>query len=95
MKGRHEQVNERLRQMPRSYRGMYRKATSGTSRKAAMHAFCAECVGWVIQEVYLCSDAGCPLYPYRPTSRASQGAPEDSASNVESTVSASGYSTMP
>jgi hypothetical protein len=84
MVNRERKIAERRAQMPRSCRGIYDKAMTGKSRKAAMHAFCAECVGWVIHEVYCCTDAGCPLYPYRPTSRASQDAPEDSATPLES-----------
>jgi hypothetical protein len=65
------QISERLAQMPRAYRGIYERAVAGKSRKAAMHAFCNECCGWQIKEVFLCIDLGCPLYPYRPKSRVS------------------------
>jgi len=78
------QVAERRAQMPKTYRGIYDKAMSGKSRKAAMRAFCLECVGWQIKEVHLCTDRACPLFPYRPTSRSSQGAPQDSAEPPES-----------
>jgi len=80
-----ERIAERRAQMPRIYRATYDKAMSGNSRRAAMRAFCLECVAWQIREVYTCTCTACPLYPYRPTSRASQGAPEDSADVVEST----------
>ena len=70
------QISERLAQIPRLYRPVYERAISGNSRKAAMHAFCAECCGWQIKEVFLCTDIGCPLYPYRPKPRTSQGALE-------------------
>ena len=70
------QIAQRRAEMPRSYRACYDKAVSGKSRKAAMHAFCNECCGWQIKEVFLCTDLGCPLYSYRPRSRVSQEGPE-------------------
>ena len=85
MRSREEEIAERREQMPRAYRGIYDKAMSGRSRKAAMHAFCLECVCWQIKEVHSCTDLACPLYPYRPVSRGSQSAPEDSATLVGTT----------
>ncbi len=70
-------------QIPKLYRGIYDKAVSGKSRKAAMHAFCLECCGWVIKEVYLCTSPQCPLFLYRSKSRASQGAPESVSNEPE------------
>ncbi len=75
-------------QMPKSCRAVYQKAMTGSSRKAAMQAFCQECMGWVVTEVYVCTDAGCPLYPYRPASRASQSNRESYVDGVESTNAA-------
>jgi len=60
------------RQVPRNAQAIYHRAMTGKSRKAAMHAFCLECCAWQIKEVFGCTDPGCPLYPYRPTSRISQ-----------------------
>jgi hypothetical protein len=57
------------REVPKKYRGLYERAMRGKSRKAAMHAFCLECCYWQIKEVQLCSDDGCPLFPYRPRAR--------------------------
>jgi len=57
---------ERLRQMPVSCRATYKKAMKGRSMKAGITAFCTECVGYVRKEVEVCTDTGCPLYPYRP-----------------------------
>lgn len=71
-----KQITERLAQIPRLYRGIYERAVAGKSRKAAMHSFCLECCGWQVKEVFLCTDLGCPLYPYRPRSRASQDTPD-------------------
>ncbi len=73
---RKEKIAERLAQIPKLYRGIYDKAITGKSRKAAMHAQCLECCGWQIKEVFLCTSPQCPLYPYRPKSRVPQDAPE-------------------
>ncbi len=58
-----------LREVPTKYQRIYRRAMTGKSRKAAMHAFCLECCYWQIKEVQLCGDDGCPLFPYRPRAR--------------------------
>ncbi len=81
---REAQIATRRAEMPRSHRACYDKAVSGKSRKAAMRAFCLECCGYEIREVFLCTDLGCPLYPYRPRSRVSQGAPESIRETPES-----------
>ncbi len=85
MKKRDEQISERRAEMPKLYRGTYERAMTGKSRKAATRAFCLECVGWQIKEVHTCTDLACPLYPYRPASRAVQSAPDDNAEAAEST----------
>ena len=79
-----EQIAARLAQMPEQYRPTYERAMTGKSRKAAMHAFCAECCGYQIKEVYLCTDLGCPLFSYRPRSRVSLVAPESVTEPPES-----------
>jgi hypothetical protein len=73
---RQAKIAERRKQIPKLYRGIYDKAVTGRSRKAAMHAQCLECCGWQVKEVFLCTDLGCPLYPYRPKSRVSPVAPQ-------------------
>jgi hypothetical protein len=74
---------ERREQMPKACRATYNLAMTGKSRKAAMAAFCAECMGYQVAEVFRCTDVGCPLYPYRPSSRASQGMPESNGDGAE------------
>ena len=59
-------IAEKRGWMPSRYRGFYDRAIAGNSRKAAMVAFCLECVGWDKKEVTLCTAPACPLYPYRP-----------------------------
>ena len=71
-----KQISKRRAQIPRHYLATYDRAMAGKSRKAAMRAFCLECCGWEIREVFRCSDLACPLHPYRPRSRILQGAPQ-------------------
>ncbi|MFX0194683.1 MAG: hypothetical protein ACFFCW_01075, partial [Candidatus Hodarchaeota archaeon] len=82
--GRQEQIEQRRSQIPKLYRGIYDKAIQGKSRKAAMHAFCLECCGYQIREVFLCTDLACSLYPYRPRSRVSPVASESERELAES-----------
>jgi hypothetical protein len=87
-----ERITNRRAQIPKAYRGIYEKAMEGNSRKAAMHAFCLECCGYQIKEVFACTDLGCPLYPYRPKSRVSQEASESFPAEPESKKSTLGVS---
>lgn len=63
---REEAIEKRLAAMPKLYRGHYKKAMRGRSMKAAITAQCLECVCWIRKEVELCTDKGCPLFPFRP-----------------------------
>lgn len=54
-----------MRDVPPKYRSMYRRALAGRSRRAAIRAFCLECVGWSAAEVDGCTAPSCPLYRYR------------------------------
>lgn len=66
-KARESAIAERARQMPRSFRTTYLKATRGkASPRVAIRAFCSECVGWNRQEVKRCTATACPLWTYRP-----------------------------
>ena len=56
--------------IPIKYQKMYVRAVSGRSRKAAMRIMCLKCVGWSESKVEGCSDANCPLHPYRLTLKA-------------------------
>ena len=90
MNNEQQRIAKHKQQIPKLYRGIYDKAVSGKSRKAAMHAFCLECCGWQIKEVHACSDTGCSLYSYRPKPRASQGAPQSVRDEPESKNSSTG-----
>ncbi len=87
---RRSQIAERRTQIPKLYRALYNRAIAGRSRKAAMHSFCVECCGYEIKEVFVCSDLGCLLYPYRPRSRISTVVPESLPADAESTKPATG-----
>ena len=60
------EILARLAEMPITQRQTYIQAMTGQSPTAGIRAFCAMCVCWVRAEVTLCTDAACPLYPYRP-----------------------------
>ena len=55
----------RLREVPRKYRALYRRAWARKSRKAAIRAQCLECVGFSSREVELCTAPACPLFAFR------------------------------
>ena len=55
----------KLADMPAKYRGLYRMAWKGKSRKKAIRAFCLECLGYLPSDVRLCTSPDCPLYEYR------------------------------
>lgn len=63
---REAQIAERRAQMPRAYRATYDRAVRGKSLRAAINAFCLECVCWQIREVRVCTDEACPLWVVRP-----------------------------
>lgn len=66
MKTREELVEQRRQQMPEIHRANYDKAIQGRSMKAAVKAFCLECVCWQKEEVRKCTSLSCPLFSYRP-----------------------------
>ena len=59
-------IAKRRADMPKIYRATYDKAVSGKSLRAAVNAFCLECVMWQREEVRLCPSVACPLWEYRP-----------------------------
>lgn len=63
---REKRIAKRRADMPRVYRGIYDKAMTGKSLRAAVNAFCLECVMWQREEVRLCPSTPCPLWLYRP-----------------------------
>ena len=55
------------RDIPPMFQKLYKRAKTGRSQQAAIRSFCLECVAYVLDEVKLCTDTGCPLYEYRLT----------------------------
>lgn len=60
-----ERVKAKLEAMPVSDRRTYIRAVKG-NKPAAIKAGCSECVGYVRQEVRLCTSTSCPFYTIRP-----------------------------
>ena len=63
---RQAKINKRYNEMPKLYRKTYLKAVHCKSMRAALTAFCLECVADQRIEIQLCTDLGCPLWGYRP-----------------------------
>ena len=84
---RQKQIEQRRAEMPRSYRATYDKAVKGKSLRAAINAFCMECVCWQIDEVRNCTDLACPLYAVRPYQRSAQNGHDEGFTCAESTNS--------
>lgn len=62
---RQEAIAKRREEMPAIHQANYDKAVQRRSMKAAIKAHCLECVGWMKEEVKLCTSLACPLYAYR------------------------------
>ena len=62
---REEQIQQRRKQIPKKYQGVYDKALTRGNLRAAINAHCLECVAWVSDEIRKCTDLGCPLYVHR------------------------------
>jgi hypothetical protein len=87
---RQQQIAKRLADIPKIYRRIYEQAVKGKSRKAAIHAFCLECVCWQKEEVRRCSDFGCALYALRPYQEGANHSDNRPGSAPESQDSAGG-----
>jgi hypothetical protein len=87
---RSERIAQRRSQIPKIHRANYDEAVSGKSRKAAIKAFCLECVCWQKEEVRLCTALACPLYSYRPYQEGSNDVDNRTGLGAESTKSGGG-----
>ena len=67
-----ERVAKHRADMPNVYRGIYDRAVSGKSLRAAVNSFCLECVMYQREEVRLCTSLACPLWLHRPYQRNSK-----------------------
>jgi len=56
------EIEKKAATVPPKFRALYRRAMLGKSRKDAMEAFCAECMGWSSEE---CESEACPHYSFR------------------------------
>jgi hypothetical protein len=90
MKAQQEQIVQRLRDIPKIYRRIYEQAVKGRSRKAAIHAFCLECVCWQKEEVRKCTSLACPLYVLRPYQEGANHSDNQAGSAQESQNSTGG-----
>jgi len=66
---REQAIEQRLRNMPRSFRATYRKAVEGKSLRSSVNAQCHECMGHQREAIATCTDYGCPLWAVRPYRR--------------------------
>lgn len=80
---RQEQIEDRLNQIPKIYRAIYKSAAKGTSRKAAIHSFCLECCGYEKEQVRQCTDLSCCLYEFRPYKERSKHSEKQLSLNTE------------
>lgn len=51
------------------YLNTFRRAFGGKSLRAAVNAFCVECMGYEASSICDCTAPACPLFPYRPGCR--------------------------
>jgi hypothetical protein len=60
------EIENKVNSLPPAYRGTYKLAIMGKSRRAAINAKCLDCTCYQRLEIRSCAVTGCPLYPYRP-----------------------------
>ena len=65
---RQDTIERKIKAMPSTCRGTYKKAMEGKSRRCAVKAFCQECMGYddFRTGIKNCTSPMCPLYEYRP-----------------------------
>lgn len=56
---------EKLKAVPKKWHAHYEIGWAGNSRKAAIRAFCLECMSFDTYCVENCEVASCPLHSYR------------------------------
>ena len=61
-------IHDRALEMPENCVRTYLRAIRGRSMRAAIKAFCCECMGWedYHRGIRDCTSPACPLFPYRP-----------------------------
>jgi hypothetical protein len=88
---RQEQIAKRILQIPAIHQAVYKNAVFSKGRKDAIKAQCLECCCWQKEEVRLCTDLGCPLYPYRPYKEGSKHSDNRTGLLAESKNIGQGY----
>lgn len=63
-----EKQIQKLKNIPKAYQNRFIRAWKG-NRSAAVHANCLECMGYVREEVHLCTTKTCPMWKLRPYRR--------------------------
>jgi len=63
---RRQKISNRIGEIPKKYRKIYKQAVETNNKSAAIKAFCLECVCWQKNEVINCSCLACPLFGLRP-----------------------------
>jgi hypothetical protein len=56
------EIAQKAAEIPVRFRPLYLRAIHGKSRRDAMEAFCAECLGWSSEA---CGETSCPLHRFR------------------------------
>lgn len=64
-----EARDDKLYGMPSAYRPVFQRAYAKKGRKAAINAFCLDCMGYGRDDVGACEAVACPLWEYRPYQR--------------------------
>jgi hypothetical protein len=82
---REEKIANRMAEIPKKYRRIYKKAVESRSKSAAVKVFCLECVCWQKNEIINCSCLTCPLYGVRPFIKSRQASKNDGFSGQTST----------
>jgi len=85
-----ESIRKHRADIPKIHRKTYDRAMQGKSLKSAVKSFCLECVCWQKEEVRLCTDLACPLYPYRPYKNRANRCSERRSFSAESKKSGKG-----
>jgi len=66
---RKQRIENRVKEIPKKYRKLYKKAMETNNEEAAIEALCLECICWQKKEVVNCSYLTCPLFGVRPYTR--------------------------
>jgi len=80
---RKQKIANRLAQIPKKYRKIYKKAVEANNKTEAIKALCLECVCWQKNEIINCSCLACPLYGLRPYKKETERRPKKNAAAIK------------